>query len=145
MNQRRILYYKWSILYLILLVAVVVAGWFTTGYLGDLARNDILDHNEASSELLLTVLTDEIKRIAGGAESLSGSPWITPALVSGGAHNIARANSALDRYNSALGASVSYLLNNEGIAIASSNRNDADSFVGKSYRFRPYFSQAMRG
>ena len=31
------------------------------------------------------------------------------------------------------------------MTIASSNRNDPDSFVGKSYRFRPYFIQARNG
>ncbi|MCX5856069.1 MAG: PAS domain S-box protein, partial [Deltaproteobacteria bacterium] len=55
------------------------------------------------------------------------------------------ANSALDRYNSALSASVSYLMDADGMTVASSNRNDPDSFVGKSYRFRPYFQEAFRG
>ena len=31
-----------------------------------------------------------------------------------------------------------------GKTIASSNRNDSDSFVGKSYQFRPYFTQAIQ-
>jgi diguanylate cyclase (GGDEF)-like protein/PAS domain S-box-containing protein len=32
-----------------------------------------------------------------------------------------------------------------GMTIASSNRNNTDSFVGKSYQFRPYFTQAIKG
>ena len=55
------------------------------------------------------------------------------------------ANSALDRYNSSLNASVTYLMDADGMTVASSNRNDPDSFVGKSYRFRPYFQEAAKG
>jgi two-component system C4-dicarboxylate transport sensor histidine kinase DctB len=32
-----------------------------------------------------------------------------------------------------------------GMTVASSNRKDPDSFVGKSYRFRPYFQEAAKG
>jgi len=36
-------------------------------------------------------------------------------------------------------------MDGNGKTIASSNRNDSDSFVGKSYQFRPYFTQAIKG
>jgi diguanylate cyclase (GGDEF)-like protein len=36
-------------------------------------------------------------------------------------------------------------MDGNGMTIASSNRNDRDSFVGKSYAFRPYFIQAING
>ena len=76
---------------------------------------------------------------------LSGSPLIAPALISRKDEDIANANSALDRYNSNLGNSVSYLMDSNGMTIASSNHNDPDSFIGKSYQFRPYFIQAIKG
>lgn len=56
-----------------------------------------------------------------------------------------RANSASDRYNAALIASVTYLMDVDGMTVASSHRNDPDSFVGKSYRFRPCFQKRPRG
>jgi diguanylate cyclase (GGDEF)-like protein/PAS domain S-box-containing protein len=59
--------------------------------------------------------------------------------------DIEYADSALDRYNSAINASVSYLMDADGMTVASSNRKDPDSFVGKSYRFRPYFQEAAKG
>jgi diguanylate cyclase (GGDEF)-like protein/PAS domain S-box-containing protein len=76
---------------------------------------------------------------------MSGSPWIVSVLISRKEQDIANADSALDRYNSSMGSSVSYLLDSNGMTIASSNRNDSDSFVGKSYQFRPYFTQAIKG
>jgi diguanylate cyclase (GGDEF)-like protein len=145
MIQNNVSYRKWLIIYLILLSAVVGAGWFATGYLGDMAKREIVKENEATIMLLSILLTDEFKRIEGAVKTLSGSPWIAPALISGKDQDIAYANAALDRYNSAMRASVSYLMDRAGKTIASTNRNDPDSFVGKSYQFRPYFTQAING
>ena len=137
--------HKWLMFSLLFMSVVVGAGWFAVGYLGDMARQEIVKENEATITLLSTHLTDELKKLAGAARAMSGSPWISPALISGKDQDIARANSVLDRYNSAMGASVSYLMDSAGKTIASSNRNDPDSFVGKSYQFRPYFTQAISG
>jgi PAS domain S-box-containing protein len=145
MSNKYELRYKWLMFSLLFMSVVVGAGWFATGYLGDMARQEIVKENEATITLLSTRLTDELKNLAGGTKATSGSPSIPPALISGNDQDIARANSVLDRYNSAMRASVSYLMDSEGKTIASSNRNDPDSFVGKSYQFRPYFTQAISG
>ncbi|MEC5320673.1 ATP-binding protein [Brenneria populi subsp. brevivirga] len=42
-------------------------------------------------------------------------------------------------------ADALYVLDAEGLTIASSNWNDAGSYVGQNYSFRPYFIQAMEG
>jgi diguanylate cyclase (GGDEF)-like protein/PAS domain S-box-containing protein len=137
--------YQWVIFYLILLPIIVVAGWFVTGYLGDRASHEILNENESAISVISIHLTDELNKIEGAVKALSGSPWIHPALTSRKDQDIVRANSALDRYNSALDVTVSYLMDSSGMTIASSNRNAPDSFVGKSYQFRPYFTQAKNG
>ena len=145
-NTRKTLFNSnWLILYLILMFIVAGAGWFTMGFLGDRARHEILEYNESTISLHFSHLTAEFEKIEKAVKSLSGSPWITPALISRKDRDIANANSVLDRYNSSMGSSVSYLLDSNGITIASSNRNDSDSFVGKSYHFRPYFTQAIKG
>jgi diguanylate cyclase (GGDEF)-like protein/PAS domain S-box-containing protein len=145
LKKKAALSYKLLIFYLILLAIVIGAGWFATGYLGDRARQEIIKDNESAISLLSAHLTSEMNKIEGAVRSLSGSPWIAPALISRTDSDIARANSALDRYNAALNASVSYLMDGSGITIASSNRDAQDSFVGKSYQFRPYFTQAIKG
>ncbi len=136
--------YKVSIIYLILLFIVAGVGWFTTRYLGDKARQEILQFNKSTILTNSSHFTDEFEHIEREVRVLSGSPLIGPALISRKDEDIANANSALDRYNSGLGSSVCYLMDNNGITIASSNRNDPDSFVGKSYQFRPYFIQASK-
>ena len=144
-HESGLLRYRWMIIHLILLSVVVIAGWFVTVYLGDKARQEIIGGNESALSIRSTHLTDELKKIEGAVKAMAGSPWIVSALISRKNHDIAQASSALDRYNSALDASVSYLIDSMGVTIASSNRNDPDSFVGKSYYFRPYFTQAMNG
>jgi len=58
---------------------------------------------------------------------------------------IVNANAVLDHFNKTLDTEVCYLMTREGETIASSNRNAADSFVGKNFDFRPYFKQAISG
>jgi PAS domain S-box-containing protein len=145
-NTRKTLFNSnWLILYLILMFIVAGAGWFATGYLGDKARQEILEYNDSRISLHSSHLIAEFEKINRAVKLLSGSPWIASALISSKDQDIANANSALDRYNSNMESSVSYLMDGNGMTIASSNRNDSDSFVGKSYQFRPYFTQAIKG
>jgi len=43
------------------------------------------------------------------------------------------------------GASVIYVMNSEGVTLASSNYDQPSSFVGGDFSFRPYFQEAMAG
>jgi diguanylate cyclase (GGDEF)-like protein/PAS domain S-box-containing protein len=130
---------------MILLLTVAIAGWFATDYLGKNAQQEIIGESQTSALTLSIYLSSTFTHIEGAVKSLAGSPWIAPALMSRRDQNIEHANSALDRYNSAMNTSISYLMDADGTTVASSNRDDPDSFVGKSYRFRPYFQEAAKG
>ncbi|MEN6373401.1 MAG: PAS domain S-box protein [Smithella sp.] len=145
MNKKGVTYYHWLIIYVILLAIVSAMGFFVTGYLGDMAKQGIINENESAISVLFVHLTDDLRRIEGAVKAMSDSPQIIPALIHRTDQNIAQANAVLDRYNSALEGSVSYLIDRRGTTIASSNRNEPDSFVGISYEFRPYFTQAIKG
>ncbi|KMK67103.1 ATP-binding protein [Puniceibacterium sp. IMCC21224] len=54
------------------------------------------------------------------------------------------ANRYLETIAAESGASQLYLLDQSGTTIASSNWNEAGSFVGYDYSFRPYFGDAMQ-
>jgi two-component system C4-dicarboxylate transport sensor histidine kinase DctB len=141
MNKRRFFYS----LPVILLLIVAVAGWFATDYLGNKARQAIISESQAAVLALSTYVSSTLTNIEKAVNVLAGSPLIAPALISKRGQDIAHAHSVLDRYNSAISASVSYLMDAEGLTVASSNRKDPDSFVGKSYRFRHYFQEAAKG
>jgi diguanylate cyclase (GGDEF)-like protein len=127
------------------LIVIFIGGWSATKYLGNIARQEIIKENEASFSILSTYILSELQKFEGAVKSLASSPWISLALISHGKQDIEQANCALDRYNSAFNSSVAYLMDTSGVTVASSNRNEPDSFVGKLYGFRSYFQAAMQG
>lgn len=79
------------------------------------------------------------------AKTLSGMPALGEALLDSAPDVLKNANRMLDHFKSTLDVGVCYLMDARGMIIASSNRNDPDSFVGKNFIFRPYFQKAIRG
>ncbi|MBU0479462.1 MAG: PAS domain S-box protein [Proteobacteria bacterium] len=55
------------------------------------------------------------------------------------------ANEALKHFQTSLNGEVLYLMDQDGTVRASSNYDEAGSFVGKNYAFRPYFKEAING
>ena len=127
------------------LVVILASGWVLTQYLGDVARQQVLKDAANDTSLIIQRLLFELEGADAAVKAMSGSPWISPALWSKSPQTLAQANSVLDRYQSRFGASPAYIQDETGTTIASSNRNDPDSFVGHNYGFRPYFKQAMSG
>lgn len=145
MKVKRFTHIHLWIISITFLIVIFIGGWYATEYLGNIARQEIIKENEASLLTLSTYFGSELQMVENAVKSLAGSSWISPALISHGKQDIEHANSALDRYNSAFNSSVTYLMDINGVTVASSNRNEPDSFVGKSYRFRSYFQAAMQG
>ncbi len=58
---------------------------------------------------------------------------------------VADTNRYLERVNRTAGASATYLMDASGNTLAASNWNTERPFVGRNFRFRPYFQSAMRG
>lgn len=90
---------------------------------------------------LSSFLSENIKPI----RILAGNLALAESLKTPETDSLARANHVLDYYREALNVAVCYLMDAEGTTIASSNRNDPDSFVGNNFSFRPYFQQAISG
>ena len=57
---------------------------------------------------------------------------------------IAAANQYLAEINQILGTETIYIMNRDGLTLASSNWDQSDSYVGDNYSFRPYFTGAIR-
>jgi diguanylate cyclase (GGDEF)-like protein/PAS domain S-box-containing protein len=139
--------YRARYLYVVVavLTLILVGGWFMTQSLGNLAWQQVRQESLGHNQLAIQRLAFEIQEAEEAVRAMSGSPWIGPALRVGSPETRAQANSVLDRYQQRFGASVAYLLDTSGTTIASSNRGDPDSFVGKKYAFRPYFQEALAG
>jgi two-component system C4-dicarboxylate transport sensor histidine kinase DctB len=105
--------------------------------------------NQDASARVLRVsenLKSTLDRYAFLPYLLAEHPYIQDALrATATAEEVARANTFLHQVNQEAHANATYIINTDGIAIASSNWNDPISFVGSKYLFRPYFSEAIKG
>lgn len=61
------------------------------------------------------------------------------------AAGIAAMNRWLKETNDLAGASDLYLIAPDGLTLAASNHDRADSFIGESFTYRPYFTEALKG
>ncbi len=102
---------------------------------GSAARLDSISRNISS------LLTENVKP----ARLLAGSKELARLLAEGGRENQKEVDRVLDHFKESLEADVCYLMDARGLTVASSNRQAADSFVGKDFSFRPYFKEAVIG
>ena len=126
-------------------IALLILGWFTTEYFSDEATKEIKSIQVSHAKVLVRMMMDKMEEADHLVTTMAASPWIAPPLEHPDVQGLALANSVMDRYCQALEGSVCYLMDLQGLTIASSNRSQADSFVGKDFKFRPYFKDAIKG
>ena len=105
------------------------------------AERQAVANVELIRKSLNSFLTEHQKSVA----TLASMPALQRSLMSDRPDDLYAANVVLDRFKSTLDADVCYLMDREGTTLASSNRKDADSFVGQNFAFRPYYRQAISG
>jgi PAS domain S-box-containing protein len=125
------------------LLAAVIGGYshFTS------LRDSFLRESEQNAQAqmdrlraqLATYLLEQLKPV----RTLAGLGEITGALDNPQPETLAEANRTLDHFRTTLEVDVCYLMDSEGTTLASSNRDAPDSFVGRNFSFRPYFTEAM--
>ena len=124
---------------------ILVVGWVLTVYMGRFAYQEMIREGNSHMAALAGRMSAVLKVPERAANMIALSPVIKTAMVAGRPEDIDRANAILDQYREAMDASVCYLINIRGVAIASSNRHAPESFVGHSYAFRRYFLTAAGG
>jgi PAS domain S-box-containing protein len=130
------------------LALILGLGSALTLYLGQWAQTT-QEKTRAEAQgyaaIVVNRLNTEFKRMEDGVRGLAESPQMGSYLRLLREGDLDKINTALDRVRDNLGASVCYLMDRGGDTIASSNRREPDSFVGKNYAFRPYFKDAFHG
>jgi len=133
------------ILSLMAFVSAAAGGYFYYSSLRDAAFNEAEGQTiirlERINKNLSVLLTEYNKPV----RTLAGMPEILAMLTNSNADSLLKANQILDHFRNTLQADVCYVMDHDGNTVASSNRHDADSFVGKNFSFRPYFQLAIRG
>jgi len=107
----------------------------------DTAHQQAVAHVDTTNILISQHISD-YTRIA---DTLSSFLEIRIALTDLDSETLGCANGILDSFQKGAQLDVCYLMDQRGKTIASSNRFEADSFVGKDYSFRPYFQEALSG
>ena len=141
MSLRRIL----LILSLLAFLSATAGGLLYFSAMHRAALRDAERQAMANLELIRSSLDAFLSEHRKPAGTLAAVPEIRRALIMRSLDDIHGANLILDRFKATLDADVCYLMDRRGVTIASSNRGDADSFVGQNFAFRPYFRQAVQG
>ncbi|HCY87877.1 MAG TPA: transcriptional regulator [Desulfobacteraceae bacterium] len=112
-------------------------------------REAAFQRNESDADSKLNLLTRQfaahLSEHIKPVKALSGIKELKKALEETNLETIYRANQILDHFASAMDLDVCYLMDVTGVTLCSSNRNAADSFVGKDFSFRPYYKHAVQG
>jgi PAS domain S-box-containing protein len=126
-------------------IILLLGGWFFTQYLGDDARVDQEDDYKNHANMLQQAILSKMEETDRFVRIMTEAPTLSPALKKTSLQATQQVNAVLDRCSEALPGSVCYLMDLHGLTIASYNRDRHDSFVGKSYAFRSYFKEALKG
>ncbi|MBF0434184.1 MAG: response regulator [Magnetococcales bacterium] len=124
---------------------LIGGGWTLTELLGKLYQQERSGLLRVNLDSLVNRLNREIYAVDGGVVALAG---ITDDYFREGVlppEMISTANHAVDQIASTVDNGIAYLMDSEGVTLASSNRNTPTSFIGQNFKFRPYFQQAMEG
>ena len=109
-------------------------------------RNELLSQNRQTLDLYVANLLGTLHRYETLPQILGDLPGLRATLANpqdAAAQN--NANQLLMNISQQTGAEVIYLMAPNGDTLAASNWDKRDSFVGRNFAFRPYFSNAMAG
>ncbi len=98
---------------------------------------------EADARLRQALLDSEIARFRLLPQALADDRDVI-AAADGAPGADRRLNAKLEAFAHRIGASAIYLVGEDGFAISASNWRDDQSFVGRDYRFRRYYRDALR-
>ncbi len=101
---------------------------------------------EASLGLTIQALDGHLRRFETVPDLLSDQERVLRLVQNpGDAGQVQAINAWLQARNAALDSSDIYVMTPDGVTIAASNHHRADSFVGQSFAYRPYFTAALAG
>jgi PAS domain S-box-containing protein len=132
------------VLSLLTFLSTSIGGYLYYHNLKESALLEAEQQAEIRVEMLRINLSAQISQNSRPARVLAGIPAVVQALQTPYPSALDQANRVLDHFQQNLETDVCYLMDRTGLTIASSNRNDQDSFVGHNFDFRPYFTKAMQ-
>ncbi len=121
-------------------VAAAIVAWFVSVEAG---KRRLETGLEQELGVIARSVESEIERFRYLSAVVGRDGRIVAALKQGDRAAIATANLYLADIRDLSQADEIYVMTREGLTIAASNHDEPGSFVGQSYRFRPYFGDAL--
>ena len=126
------------------LLVMILFGVSTYTYKRELKKYSV--QGAAKLELFVTYLKGVLEKYESLPELLARDRQLVNFLLKPGERGRIEAfNKYLETINGISNASDTYIMDREGLTIASSNWNTEHPFVGRNFSYRPYFQQAMKG
>ena len=130
----------------LLLVTVVGLVWLLERVNARNATENLRAQAQQTLGIYQSNLEGEIARFQGMSPMLSRNPLYAELLRQPDDQNlIERVNLELAEVNRLAGSLQVFLLDRNGVVVATSNWDQGDTFVGENLSFRPYFSLAIKG
>ncbi|MGL6088547.1 MAG: sensor histidine kinase, partial [Pseudomonas paracarnis] len=109
-------------------------------------RSELAGQNRQTLDLYVANLLGTLHRYEILPQILGDLPALRTALDAPHVStHLVSANQLLKDVAAQAGVEVMYLMDTTGKTLAASNWDKQDSFVGRNFSFRPYFSEAMAG
>jgi len=108
------------------------------------ALHDLSSKADREAQLKIMLLQAILDKQRTAAQILAQDPDIISSLQRGDVHQLQLINLKLANLAVTTKATVIYVLDNQGTAIAASNWQNPDSFVGNNFAYRQYFLQTQK-
>jgi PAS domain S-box-containing protein len=130
---------------LMALLATAAGGWLYHRSLHSSAVREAGRRNAVHAAAIHAQVSSYLEKNLAAVGTLAGLDGLSAYLAHPTPRMLEQVETILDHFRESFEVSVCYLMDDTGLTLASTNRNDPDSFVGKNYGFRPYFRQALAG
>jgi two-component system C4-dicarboxylate transport sensor histidine kinase DctB len=135
----------WLLLAVTVLIAVAV-GVISHTYAKRYFLNETQARGEVTLRLAVASISSALERYERLPQLLADRTDIRRVLANPSGKALRdQLSIELQRINTLLGSSDIYVLDRTGLTLSASNHQMPTSFVGQSYSYRPYFSQALSG
>ncbi|PIU31590.1 MAG: hypothetical protein COT06_07290, partial [Syntrophobacteraceae bacterium CG07_land_8_20_14_0_80_61_8] len=127
------------------LVSILIGGFLITNrFVGELRRQTrVALAYECSAAA--SFITEKLQSRFAFLNIFANDQEVLQELTTVRSGQLPRLNQLIDSYLKYGDVSVFYVMNSMGTVVATSNRDAADSFLGRNYSFRQYFLQGMEG
>ncbi|WP_417538887.1 ATP-binding protein [Marinobacter sp.] len=125
----------------VVFVITLAVSWMLGGWAGyQQVERDSLEESFRYRQLV----GNELNRYLPIPELMAEHPLLAAALSAPGNPAVVhQANEEMQRMATIVGSSDVYLMDTTGLTIAANNYQQAGSFVGRNFSFRPYFYEAI--